>query len=128
MKRVLLLGAGYVSGPVIEYLTRDAGTQVTVGMFPSQNPSGMLFYCSVEITVAVLKSPVIFGLQLQICCIRLRTWQPSTPTPSPWCWTSPARKDTSSLWSKTTTSSSGITRNFIHFIIHLCSFTWENLL
>uniref|UniRef100_A0A8C2K019 Aminoadipate-semialdehyde synthase n=1 Tax=Cyprinus carpio TaxID=7962 RepID=A0A8C2K019_CYPCA len=30
MKRVLLLGAGYVSGPVIEYLTRDAGTQVTV--------------------------------------------------------------------------------------------------
>uniref|UniRef100_A0A673GTA3 Alpha-aminoadipic semialdehyde synthase, mitochondrial-like n=1 Tax=Sinocyclocheilus rhinocerous TaxID=307959 RepID=A0A673GTA3_9TELE len=41
MKRVLLLGAGYVSGPVIEYLTRDAGTQVTVGMFPPQNPSGM---------------------------------------------------------------------------------------
>uniref|UniRef100_A0A3B4DYL3 Saccharopine dehydrogenase (NAD(+), L-glutamate-forming) n=1 Tax=Pygocentrus nattereri TaxID=42514 RepID=A0A3B4DYL3_PYGNA len=31
MKRVLLLGSGYVSGPVIEYLTRDAGTQVTVG-------------------------------------------------------------------------------------------------
>uniref|UniRef100_A0A672M445 Aminoadipate-semialdehyde synthase n=1 Tax=Sinocyclocheilus grahami TaxID=75366 RepID=A0A672M445_SINGR len=30
MKRVLLLGAGYVSWPVIEYLTRDAGTQVTV--------------------------------------------------------------------------------------------------
>uniref|UniRef100_A0A671Q9H0 Alpha-aminoadipic semialdehyde synthase, mitochondrial-like n=1 Tax=Sinocyclocheilus anshuiensis TaxID=1608454 RepID=A0A671Q9H0_9TELE len=30
MKRVLLLGAGYVSGPVIKYLTRDAGTQVTV--------------------------------------------------------------------------------------------------
>ncbi|RXN39510.1 alpha-aminoadipic semialdehyde mitochondrial [Labeo rohita] len=30
MKRVLLLGAGYVSGPVIEYLTRDAGIQVTV--------------------------------------------------------------------------------------------------
>uniref|UniRef100_A0A8C1QHA5 Alpha-aminoadipic semialdehyde synthase, mitochondrial n=1 Tax=Cyprinus carpio TaxID=7962 RepID=A0A8C1QHA5_CYPCA len=30
MKRVLLLGSGYVSGPVIEYLTRDAGTQVTV--------------------------------------------------------------------------------------------------
>lgn len=29
-KRVLLLGSGYVSGPVIEYLTRDAGTQVTV--------------------------------------------------------------------------------------------------
>uniref|UniRef100_A0A4W4GQK0 Alpha-aminoadipic semialdehyde synthase, mitochondrial n=1 Tax=Electrophorus electricus TaxID=8005 RepID=A0A4W4GQK0_ELEEL len=31
MKRVLLLGSGYVSGPVIEYLTRDAHTQVTVG-------------------------------------------------------------------------------------------------
>ncbi|KAM6973645.1 alpha-aminoadipic semialdehyde synthase, mitochondrial [Aplochiton taeniatus] len=30
MKRVLLLGSGYVSGPVIEYLTRDEGTQVTV--------------------------------------------------------------------------------------------------
>ncbi|XP_076863437.1 alpha-aminoadipic semialdehyde synthase, mitochondrial isoform X2 [Brachyhypopomus gauderio] len=30
MKRVLLLGSGYVSGPVIEYLTRDADTQVTV--------------------------------------------------------------------------------------------------
>uniref|UniRef100_A0A8B9HIP4 Aminoadipate-semialdehyde synthase n=1 Tax=Astyanax mexicanus TaxID=7994 RepID=A0A8B9HIP4_ASTMX len=31
MKRVLLLGSGYVSGPVIEYLTRDVATQVTVG-------------------------------------------------------------------------------------------------
>uniref|UniRef100_A0AAX7VHV6 Alpha-aminoadipic semialdehyde synthase, mitochondrial n=1 Tax=Astatotilapia calliptera TaxID=8154 RepID=A0AAX7VHV6_ASTCA len=31
MKRVLLLGSGYVSGPVVEYLTRDQGTQVTVG-------------------------------------------------------------------------------------------------
>lgn len=30
MKRVLLLGSGYVSGPVIEYLTRQSGTQVTV--------------------------------------------------------------------------------------------------
>ncbi|XP_030622605.1 alpha-aminoadipic semialdehyde synthase, mitochondrial [Chanos chanos] len=30
MKRVLLLGSGYVSGPVIEYLTRDSGTQITV--------------------------------------------------------------------------------------------------
>lgn len=30
MKRVLLLGSGYVSGPVVEYLTRDEGTQVTV--------------------------------------------------------------------------------------------------
>lgn len=33
MKRVLLLGSGYVSGPVVEYLTRDQGTQVTVGEF-----------------------------------------------------------------------------------------------
>ncbi|CAN9498807.1 unnamed protein product [Ophioblennius macclurei] len=30
MKRVLLLGSGYVSGPVVEYLTRDDRTQVTV--------------------------------------------------------------------------------------------------
>uniref|UniRef100_A0A8C6SU92 Alpha-aminoadipic semialdehyde synthase, mitochondrial n=1 Tax=Neogobius melanostomus TaxID=47308 RepID=A0A8C6SU92_9GOBI len=30
MKRVLLLGTGYVSGPVVEYLTRDDKTQVTV--------------------------------------------------------------------------------------------------
>ncbi|XP_034541480.1 alpha-aminoadipic semialdehyde synthase, mitochondrial [Notolabrus celidotus] len=30
MKRVLLLGSGYVSGPVVEYLTRDEQTQVTV--------------------------------------------------------------------------------------------------
>nr|XP_046249994.1 alpha-aminoadipic semialdehyde synthase, mitochondrial [Scatophagus argus] len=30
MKRVLLLGSGYVSGPVIEYLTRDERTQITV--------------------------------------------------------------------------------------------------
>lgn len=31
MKRVLLLGSGYVSRPIVEYLTRDPGTQVTVG-------------------------------------------------------------------------------------------------
>ncbi|XP_053334917.1 alpha-aminoadipic semialdehyde synthase, mitochondrial [Clarias gariepinus] len=30
MKRVLLLGSGYVSCPIVEYLTRDPGTQVTV--------------------------------------------------------------------------------------------------
>uniref|UniRef100_A0A8C9RGZ6 Alpha-aminoadipic semialdehyde synthase, mitochondrial n=1 Tax=Scleropages formosus TaxID=113540 RepID=A0A8C9RGZ6_SCLFO len=30
--RVLLLGSGYVAGPVIEYLTRDPGTQVAVVM------------------------------------------------------------------------------------------------
>lgn len=35
MKRVLLLGSGYVSGPVVEYLTRDEKTQVTVGEFSS---------------------------------------------------------------------------------------------
>uniref|UniRef100_A0A4W6DQM5 Aminoadipate-semialdehyde synthase n=1 Tax=Lates calcarifer TaxID=8187 RepID=A0A4W6DQM5_LATCA len=33
MKRVLLLGSGYVSGPVVEYLTRNENTQVTVGKF-----------------------------------------------------------------------------------------------
>uniref|UniRef100_A0A8C5H9U9 Saccharopine dehydrogenase (NAD(+), L-glutamate-forming) n=1 Tax=Gouania willdenowi TaxID=441366 RepID=A0A8C5H9U9_GOUWI len=31
MKRVLLLGSGYVSRPVVEYLTRDERTQVTIG-------------------------------------------------------------------------------------------------
>lgn len=31
MKRVLLLGSGYVSGPIVEYLTRNEKTQVTVG-------------------------------------------------------------------------------------------------
>lgn len=30
MKRVLLLGSGYVSGPIVEYLTRNEKTQVTV--------------------------------------------------------------------------------------------------
>nr|XP_020449122.1 alpha-aminoadipic semialdehyde synthase, mitochondrial isoform X1 [Monopterus albus]XP_020449123.1 alpha-aminoadipic semialdehyde synthase, mitochondrial isoform X1 [Monopterus albus] len=30
MKRVLLLGSGYVSGPVVEYLTRNEKTQITV--------------------------------------------------------------------------------------------------
>ncbi len=30
-KRVLVLGAGYVSGPVVDYLTRDGTTSVTVG-------------------------------------------------------------------------------------------------
>lgn len=31
-KRVLLLGSGYVSGPVLEYLTRDSNIDITVGM------------------------------------------------------------------------------------------------
>ena len=30
-KRVLVLGAGYVSGPVVDYLTRDKNISVTVG-------------------------------------------------------------------------------------------------
>ena len=30
-KRVLVLGAGYVSGPVVDYLTRDKSISVTVG-------------------------------------------------------------------------------------------------
>ena len=31
MKRVLVLGAGYVALPAIEYLARDVDTHVTVG-------------------------------------------------------------------------------------------------
>lgn len=31
-KRVLVLGSGYVSGPVLEYLTRDSNIDITVGM------------------------------------------------------------------------------------------------
>ncbi len=75
--------------------------------------------CSVEFSRNSLKkkSCVIFASQHQICWIRLRTWQPSTPTPSLWCWTSPAKKATLSIWSKTTTSSSGIIINSIHFIM-----------
>ena len=30
-KKVLVLGAGFVSAPVVDYLTRDDKTQVTVG-------------------------------------------------------------------------------------------------
>jgi len=30
-KKVLILGAGFVSAPVVDYLTRDDKTQVTVG-------------------------------------------------------------------------------------------------
>lgn len=48
MKRVLLLGSGYVSRPVVEYLTRDERTQVTVGEFWTFTPhilglNGFLF-------------------------------------------------------------------------------------
>uniref|UniRef100_A0AAQ6ABJ1 Saccharopine dehydrogenase (NAD(+), L-glutamate-forming) n=1 Tax=Amphiprion ocellaris TaxID=80972 RepID=A0AAQ6ABJ1_AMPOC len=42
MKRVLLLGSGYVSGPVVEYLTRDERTQVTVGEFVFQTKTHLL--------------------------------------------------------------------------------------
>lgn len=31
-KRVLVLGSGYVSGPVLEYLTRDSDVDITIGM------------------------------------------------------------------------------------------------
>lgn len=31
MKRVLLLGSGYVSEPVVEYLSREEKIQITVG-------------------------------------------------------------------------------------------------
>uniref|UniRef100_A0A4W4GWA8 Saccharopine dehydrogenase (NAD(+), L-glutamate-forming) n=1 Tax=Electrophorus electricus TaxID=8005 RepID=A0A4W4GWA8_ELEEL len=50
MKRVLLLGSGYVSGPVIEYLTRDAHTQVTVGKCyrPYTFWNHQCFYASTE--------------------------------------------------------------------------------
>jgi len=30
-KKVLILGAGFVSAPVVDYLTRDNKTQITVG-------------------------------------------------------------------------------------------------
>lgn len=33
VKRVLLLGTGYVSEPIVEYLTRNDKTQVTAGKF-----------------------------------------------------------------------------------------------
>lgn len=44
MKRVLLLGSGYVSGPVVEYLTRDEKTQVTVGEFSFISPAWLLLF------------------------------------------------------------------------------------
>lgn len=31
LQRVLVLGSGFTSGPLIEYLTRDGRTAVTVG-------------------------------------------------------------------------------------------------
>ena len=45
MKRVLLLGSGYVSGPVVEYLTRDGKTQVTVGELLSSPSCGCCSSC-----------------------------------------------------------------------------------
>lgn len=32
-KKVLVLGAGYVSPPVVDYLTRDQNTHLTVGRY-----------------------------------------------------------------------------------------------
>jgi len=41
-KKVLLLGAGYVSAPVVDYLTRDRHISVTVGKVPCiHRPSGL---------------------------------------------------------------------------------------
>jgi alpha-aminoadipic semialdehyde synthase len=34
-KKVLVLGAGYVAGPAVEYLSRDSNIQVTVGRYLS---------------------------------------------------------------------------------------------
>lgn len=31
-KKVLILGSGYVSEPVIEYLTRDPSVEITAGL------------------------------------------------------------------------------------------------
>ncbi len=45
VKRVLLLGSGYVSGPIVEYLTRDERTQVTVGEFVFKTLKSHNFMC-----------------------------------------------------------------------------------
>lgn len=49
-KRVLVLGAGYVSEPVVEYLTRDASITVTVGEI-SRQMSGQ--FRSIDIVILV---------------------------------------------------------------------------
>lgn len=55
MKRVLLLGSGYVSGPVVEYLTRDENTQITVG----ESALETLRSCKSEVLFEIFKSSKI---------------------------------------------------------------------
>lgn len=43
MRRVLVLGAGYVSGPLIEYLNRDETVQLTVCKYLNRYSSANLF-------------------------------------------------------------------------------------
>jgi len=40
-KKILLLGAGYVSAPVVDYLTRDTNVSVTVGNLAD----ALCYYC-----------------------------------------------------------------------------------
>lgn len=54
MKRVLLLGSGYVSGPVVEYLTRDERIQVTVGEFPTSKPTNVECFGGLNALLSVL--------------------------------------------------------------------------
>ncbi len=39
MKQILLLGAGYVAGPCLDYLLRREDNHVTVGQFHTRNCS-----------------------------------------------------------------------------------------
>lgn len=40
MRKVLVLGAGHVCGPVIEYLNKDGSNCITVGKLPLVQESG----------------------------------------------------------------------------------------
>ncbi|XP_029009341.1 alpha-aminoadipic semialdehyde synthase, mitochondrial [Betta splendens] len=53
MNRVLLLGSGYVSEPVVEYLTRDKKTQVTVASSPLTQAEGLAAKYSNTIPIAL---------------------------------------------------------------------------
>uniref|UniRef100_A0A3B5B1N5 Aminoadipate-semialdehyde synthase n=1 Tax=Stegastes partitus TaxID=144197 RepID=A0A3B5B1N5_9TELE len=70
MKRVLLLGSGYVSGPVVEYLTRDEKTQVTVGdMLPYAFHPLVAKHCikrKVNMVTASYLSPAMKELQSSV--------------------------------------------------------------